>query len=195
MQAAWSGFHCEACNGVTTWTGDNKSTFGIIEEEGVLLCLQCHRLGRPHQHFIESCRLVIALQEQAEEDLQKGDIPSAITGLRKAIALGTKVYLAENQYFVSLQDTLARCLGEAGDYEGCCHELRKCLQVTESRYGAESVELGHELLKYSDALALALAGSKRHEDSLSKVRRRVDEIFTLNYGPHWKKYMGTEHKE
>lgn len=194
-EAAWSGFHCVACDGVATWTGDKKSTIGIIEEEGVLLCLQCNRLGRPNQYFIDICRIVNALQEQAEEDLQKGDISSAIIGLKKAIACGTKVYLAENQYFVSLQDTLARYLGEAGDYEGCCQELRKCLQVTESRFGAESIELGHELLKYSDALALALGGSKRHEDSLSRVRRRVDEIFTLNYGPHWKKYMGTKFKE
>ncbi|XP_042886427.1 SET and MYND domain-containing protein 4-like [Penaeus japonicus] len=194
-EAAWSGFHCEACSGVATWTGDDKSSFGIIEEEGVLLCLQCHRLGRPHPLFIDTCRQVIALQEQAEEDFQKGDTSSAISGLRKAVALGSKVYLAENQYFMSLQDTLARCLGEAGDYEGCCKELRKCLQVTESRYGAESIELGHELLKYSDALSLALASNKRHEDALSKVRRRVDEIFTLNYGPHWKKYLGTELKE
>lgn len=54
--------------------------------------------------------------DTAEEDLQKGDISSAIIGLKKAIACGTKVYLAENQYFVSLQDTLARYLGEAGRY-------------------------------------------------------------------------------
>lgn len=64
MQAAWSGFHCVACDGVATWTGDKKSTIGIIEEEGVLLCLQCNRLGRPNQYFIDICRIVNALQEQ-----------------------------------------------------------------------------------------------------------------------------------
>ncbi|KAG7158234.1 SET and MYND domain-containing protein 4-like 4, partial [Homarus americanus] len=42
-----------------------------------------------------------------------------------------------------------------GDFESCCLELRECLRVTKLRYGSESIELAHELLKFSDVLTLA----------------------------------------
>lgn len=46
-----------------------------------------------------------------------------------------------------------------GDYEGSCEEVRECLSMTEGRYGSKSVELAHELLKFSDVLNLAITES------------------------------------
>lgn len=45
----------------------------------------------------------------------------------------------------------------SGDYENCCLELQECLHFMEQQYGPESIELAHELLKYSEVLELAAA--------------------------------------
>ena len=41
-------------------------------------------------------------------------MPDAVSLLRNAIQIGSKVYLPENQYFLRVRDTLARALADSG---------------------------------------------------------------------------------
>ncbi|XP_042241667.1 SET and MYND domain-containing protein 4-like [Homarus americanus] len=192
-EASWSGFHCENCQGILSWMGDNDDATGgdLVDSGGVLLCLQCHKLQKPSTCLIHTCNKVTSLHEAGEEALQKGDPQGAVDLLRKAVSLGCKVYLPENQYYISIRDTLARALSDIGDFESCCLELRECLRVTKLRYGSESIELAHELLKFSDVLTLASVSNDKFQDEITEVTRRIDEIFTLNYGSQWKTYLRT----
>ncbi|KAK7070460.1 hypothetical protein SK128_002724 [Halocaridina rubra] len=149
----WSGFRCEACDGVTTWVGMNS--FDSEDPNGFMKCLECLKIERPSQNLIKTCSKVSSLHEEAEEAKRRGDFDSGIKSLRSALNLGSKIYSADNHYLVTLRDTLARLLTDAGEYGSCCEELKECLRTTERRYGEESVELGHEMLKYTDALVLA----------------------------------------
>ncbi|XP_069949075.1 SET and MYND domain-containing protein 4 isoform X2 [Cherax quadricarinatus] len=189
-EASWSGFHCENCGGVLSWMGENEPAGSdFAESTGVFLCLQCHKLQRPSGHLVQVCTKVNSLFEAGEETLLKGDVSSAVSFLKKAVSIGSEVYLPENQYFISVRDTLARAFSELGDFKSCCLELRECLKVVELRYGSESIELAHELLKFSDVLTLASTTDAKLQGEIQDVRRRIDEIFTLNYGPHWKIYL------
>ncbi|XP_071529241.1 SET and MYND domain-containing protein 4-like isoform X2 [Panulirus ornatus] len=191
-EAAWSGFLCENCRGILSWMDQgDPSGCDLGDSRGVLLCLQCHKLQKPSTHLIETCSQVSLLHESGEEALRSNDIPTAVSHLRSAISLGSAVYQPENQYFVSIRDTLAQALIESGDYESCCMELKECLRVIESRYGPESVELAHELLKFADVLTLAATTKDKFQDEATRVKKRLDDIFTLNYGPQWKKYLQT----
>ncbi|XP_045611471.1 SET and MYND domain-containing protein 4 isoform X2 [Procambarus clarkii] len=189
-EASWSGFCCEKCRGVLSWMGENDPTGSdLAESGGVFLCLKCHTLQRPSAHLMDVCAKVNSLHEAGEEALQKGDVPGAVTLLRNALSKGSEVYLPENQYFTSVRDTLACALSDLGDFKSCCLELRECLRVVESRYGSKSIEFAHELLKFSDVLTLASASNDKLKDEVEGVKSRIDEIFTLNYGPQWKMYL------
>ncbi|KAK8380743.1 hypothetical protein O3P69_007991 [Scylla paramamosain] len=191
-EASWSGFYCENCGGASSWMG-NEDPGGCNTEnnEGVLLCLQCHRVQRPSAHLVYTCSRVNSLHESGEEAIRKGNLPDAVSLLRNAIQIGSKVYLPENQYFLRVRDTLARALADSGDYENCTLELQECLQFMEQRYGPESIELAHEFLKYSEVLELAAAVNDKLQDELRMVKKRINDIFTLNYGPQWKIYLST----
>ncbi|KAG0720578.1 SET and MYND domain-containing protein 4 [Chionoecetes opilio] len=55
-----------------------------------------------------------ALSIIGEEAMRKGDLPDAVSLLKRAIQIGSKVYLPENQYFLSVRDSLARALADSG---------------------------------------------------------------------------------
>ncbi|XP_064115401.1 SET and MYND domain-containing protein 4-like isoform X1 [Macrobrachium nipponense] len=189
-EAAWSGFHCESCKGISTWTVNGKrTTDDSSSNHGLMACLECHRMEKPSHELVQICTKVSALHEDAEDAWQKGDLSNAIMKLRTAIKLGSKVYLSQNHFFLTLKDTLAKMLAESGDFVACCDILRECVRSVEYRYGSQSVELGHELLKFSDVLEQAAAKDDRFNGELHMVTSRIDKIFTINYGPLWKKYL------
>lgn len=196
-EASWSGFYCEGCGGVSSWMGSDDPSDGgddggdAEEGRGVLLCLQCHKLQQPSTHLTYTCSKVNSLHEAGEEAMKKGNISEAVSLLRNAVEEGSKVYLPENQYFVRVRDTLARALGESGEYESCCLELQECMQMMEKHYGPESIELAHEFLKYSEVLQLAAVTNPRFGEEAKTVNKRLNDIFTLNYGPQWKVYLGS----
>lgn len=52
-----------------------------------------------------------------EEAIRKGNLSDAVSLLRNAIQLGSKVYLPENQYFIRVRDTLAQALADSGKFD------------------------------------------------------------------------------
>ncbi|CAL4240925.1 unnamed protein product [Meganyctiphanes norvegica] len=183
-EARWTGFVCDLCNGCARWIVGEESD-GI----GVLSCLTCHTLEVPPQHLVNICTQVNEIFDEGEEALQKSNALSAVMQFQKAISLATGVYLPENEYYINMQDQLARALGEMGDYNGCCQELRKGLNSTKKRFGTESVEYGHELLKFCDALKICVIDNNQIASELASVEKELDKIFSINYGVQWQKYL------
>ncbi|KAG0724952.1 SET and MYND domain-containing protein 4 [Chionoecetes opilio] len=115
LEAHWNGLYCESCGGVSSWMGkDDPGGGGAEDSQGILLCLQCHKLQRPSAHLVLTISKVNALYESGEEAMRKGDLPDAVSLLKRAIQIGSKVYLPENQYFLSVRDSLARALADSG---------------------------------------------------------------------------------
>ena len=66
----------------------------------------------------------------------------------------------------------------AGDYVSAASYLSASVSATEVIYGASSIELANELLKYAEVCAMA--------DMVADARaasRRAIALFELNYGP------------
>ncbi|KAK3860966.1 hypothetical protein Pcinc_033028 [Petrolisthes cinctipes] len=202
QEAVWNGVQCESCGGVASWVGgdaeeneDAAEKDGFEERRSVLFCIHCHKLQGPSTFLTQACAKVSSLLESGEEALKKSATDRAVELLKGALGAGAGVYQRGNHTMTRVRDMLAAALVAHGDYERSCEELRECLKVTEDRYGSQSVELAHELLKFSDILNLAITKSgkgKRYEEELKTVQKRTDQIFRLNYGAEWKLYFGTE---
>lgn len=184
-EARWTGFVCDSCGGCARWIVGDESEGGI----GVLSCLTCRTLEAPPQQLINTCTQVNEIFDQGEEALQRGNAELAVTQLQNAISMAKGVYLPENEHYINMQDMLARALGEMSDYDNCCQALRNVLKSTMRRYGIESVEYGHELLKFADILRICIVYNRQLQSELVSVEKQLDKIFSINYGSQWKSYL------
>lgn len=67
----------------------------------------------------------------------------------------------------------------AGNHEKCAEHLSASTEVNKVIYGADSIEYGHELHKYSEVLCNA-----RKLSEAFRTATKAEEIFRAHYGDH-----------
>merc|ERR1719273_2108931 len=93
-------------------------------------------------------------------------------------------------------DQLAWCYAMMGSFSESAHYLKVCLPAIQERFGVSSVEVGHELVKYTDVLLGELQDSTKRislfEEKLLEANtclERAAQIFELHYGTWNKTYQ------
>jgi len=100
-----------------------------------------------------------------------------------------------NYHLAKVRDMMAENYTSVGDFDKAAAYVRKSLETTEARYGSESIETGHELLKYSDLLlAQKTTGCSVDPKHLLQVLKQARNIFLLNYGEGSKYYLELQNK-
>jgi len=89
-----------------------------------------------------------------------------------------------NTYLAKVRDMLARGYSDIGDFNKSVKYSRLSLETTIERYGTKSIEVGHELLKYTDlVLAQLNSGEAVDYERLLESLVKAEEVFSFNFGP------------
>ncbi|KAB7498212.1 SET and MYND domain-containing protein 4 [Armadillidium nasatum] len=184
-EKSWNGITCPSCGKVSEIIEEeNGSPFS---KETIISCETCGTLPQKilNQYF-ES----VELQEEGEESLKNGKPSEAEIFLTKALNVGKEIYVQNNSFLNIVRDDLAKCYVIQGKYIDALKLLDVCIKTIAFRYGKESVEVGHELVKYLDVLQYmnpCQAAEKRRD--IEDTKTRIEAIFTTNYGKYWKNYL------
>ena len=90
-----------------------------------------------------------------------------------------------HESLAALRDRIAKLMIDQGYFQEAIKMLDLGLEYTEARYGDNSIEMGHELLKYSDVLVILLqTGARPSNDKarLEKTLIKCLKIFELQNG-------------
>ena len=110
---------------------------------------------------------------------------SDIKKLRLLEASWSKALYKHHEGLAALRDKIAKLEVDGGNVREAALMLERGLEYTEVRYGEDSVEAGHELLKYSDVLLVILqSGMEDGHDKrrLCNALKQAQKIFTLQTG-------------
>ena len=93
-------------------------------------------------------------------------------------------------------DRLARAEADRGEYGAALVYLRQAMETTAARFGSDSIEFGHELLKLTDVLG-ALHGDGGVDVKTVNIidgLKMAANIFGLQYGTNCKQFKEIEEK-
>jgi len=121
-----------------------------------------------------------------------------IDTLRKAENVLSSVLYQHHGVVAKVRDSLAKAEADRGEYSSAAQYLKLTMQTTAARFGSDSIEFGHELLKLTDVLIASHAAGDGGE--AVKTVHVVDglkmaaNIFGLQYGPNCKQFKEIEEK-
>ncbi|RXG60304.1 SET and MYND domain-containing protein 4 [Armadillidium vulgare] len=183
-EKSWNGITCPSCGKVSEIIEEeNGSPFS---KETIISCETCGTLPQKilNQYF-ES----VELHEEGEECLKNGKLSEAEKILTMALNVGKEIYVQNNNFLNIIRDDLAKCYVIQGKYINALELLDVCIKTIEFRYGEESVEVGHELVKYLDVLQYLNPCQTEKRRDIEDTKTRIEAIFTTNYGKYWKNYL------
>ena len=105
--------------------------------------------------------------------------------LKESERLQARTLYRHHESLAEVRDKIAMLSVDRAEYTEAVPRLRLGVEYTSARYGEDSIELGHELLKLSDVLLAGLqAGqaSKADRGRLLKVLRQANKIFSTQHG-------------
>ena len=122
---------------------------------------------------------------------------SDIKLLKQLESSWSQVLYKHHEALASLRDKVAKLEVERGNVGEAVRLLGLGLEYTEVRYGEDSIEAGHELLKFSDVLLVGFQSGQ--EDGRARMRlcdtlRHAQKIFTLQNGKQSKTVKEIEEK-
>jgi SET and MYND domain-containing protein len=169
---------------------DRFQAFQCIKCKGPVISNTCEDCGEVSENILEKKYESIQAMIDSEGDVD-------IDTLEKAESELSTVLYVHHQSLARVRDRLARDLSTRGDYAKAVKYLKQTLETTAARFGSDSIEFGHELLKLTDVLAaLHSAG----EDIAVKTVNIVDglkmaaNIFGLQYGTNSKQFIDIQEK-
>ena len=142
--------------------------------------VQCQACSGPV--LDNKCQECQASSDQSQVSTRMLDNCHDIVKLRQLEQSWSKVLYKHHQSLAEARDRLAKLELEEGNIEECVRLLELGLEYTEARYGEDSVEMGHELMKYSDVLFIQLQHGGKSLDKLSEALHKANRIFTLQNG-------------
>jgi len=178
----FSALKCSDCGGPIR----NPSSETSLEQR--MPCLDCGK-KQEYSKQIEQVFLAYDLFKRGMECLRFGNIPDALPALQSCYQLRVKAMYGHHLEVTEVADQLARCYAMMGSFSESAQFLKVCLPAIQERFGMHSVEVGHELVKYTDVLLGDLQDTTRRishfEDKILESRaclQRAAEIFALHYG-------------
>ncbi|CAI9555487.1 unnamed protein product, partial [Staurois parvus] len=148
-----------------------------LEGDNILRCfsLSCSHTVRRQQLVLRLQNLQKAVQK-AREHIQENH-PDVAIGLLTSCLSEASEFLSNNHMLVGeIFDHLAQGEASRGDWVTAARHLKKSIQIVTQRFGASSLEVGHELFKLAQILFNGVA------DALSTIVR-AQHILCLHYGP------------
>ena len=110
---------------------------------------------------------------------------SDIKKLKQLEASWSKTLYKYHESLAALRDKIAKLEVDRGNMREAAGMLKRGLEYTGVRYGEDSVEAGHELLKYSDVLLVVLQSGQddgHTRQRLCDALKQAEKIFTLQTG-------------
>ena len=110
---------------------------------------------------------------------------SDIKKLKQLEASWSKTLYKYHESLVVLRDKIAKLEVDRGNMREAALMLERGLEYTGVRYGEDSVEAGHKLLKYSDVLLVVLQSGQddgHTRQRLCDALKQAQKIFTLQTG-------------
>ena len=135
----------------------------VVEDE----CLDCDN-GRAEQSDNQQLEL-----EASTDDLHQ---------LKLAEKCQARSLFRHHEALARLRDKIAMLEVDRGQYREALRMLRLGVEYTEARYGGDSIELAHELLKLSDVMLARLQEEGGDQGDLLTVWRRALTVFTTHHG-------------
>jgi len=185
----FSALKCAYCGGPIR----NPTSENSLEVQ--MPCLDCGR-NQDYSSQIEQVFLAYDLFKKGMDSLKFGNMTDALPALQSCYQLRTKAMYPHHLEVTEVADQLARCYAMVGSFSESAQYLKVCLPAVQERYGAHSVEVGHELVKYTDVLLGDLQDTTKRisqfEEKLLESRtcmERAADIFALHYGKWHKTYQ------
>lgn len=158
---------CEACAGVQSDMPISQALRcpecgnSMPVQQVALVCPSCHvsfdladilpKLEVAEKHFTDGV-----------QKLERGDLTGALTSLQSSLAMREKLLAADHRDLGHTHDAMAQCLAMRGHYSQAADHLSRSLVVTKMVYGADSLEVAHELHK----MAEVQVNARRPRDAL-----------------------------
>ena len=119
------------------------------------------------------------------KDLDKYSASCDIEMLLKLEKFWSQKLFKHHESLAVLRDRIAKLKIDQGSFREALKMLDLGLEYTEARYGDNSIEMGHELLKYSDVLVILLqTGATVNSDKVRLEQTLIKslKIFELQNG-------------
>ena len=119
------------------------------------------------------------------KDLDKYSSSCDIEMLLKLEKFWSQKLFKHHESLAVLRDRIAKLKIDQGCFREALNMLDLGLEYTEARYGDNSIEMGHELLKYSDVLVILLqTGATVNSDKVRLEQTLIKslKIFELQNG-------------
>jgi len=182
FQERFSALRCHHCGGPI----QNPSSEAALAHS--MPCLDCGKI-QPYSDRIEQVFVAYDLYKKGMEALQFGCLADALPALQSCYQIRVKAMYAHHREVTEVADQLARCYAMMGSFSESAQYLKVCLPAIQERFGPHSIEVGHELIKYTDVVLGDLQDTTKrtsqYGEKLMEARiclERASQIFELHYG-------------
>jgi len=182
FQERFSALRCHHCGGPI----QNPVSEAALNHS--MPCFDCGKV-QPYSDRIEQVFVAYDLYKKGMEAYEYGCLSDALPALQSCYQIRVKAMYAHHREVTEVADQLARCYAMMGSFSESAQYLKVCLPAIQERYGPHSIEVGHELIKYTDVLLGDLQDttkrSSQYGEKLSEARtclERALQIFELHYG-------------
>ena len=126
--------------------------------------------------------VVVAGEDPQHDDASTSD---ELDKLKKWEGLQARTLYRHHEGLAEVRDKIAMLSVDRGDYSEALPRLRLGVEYASARFGEDSIELGHELLKLSDVLLAGLQagqGTRVDQGTLLAALRQANNIFSTQHG-------------
>jgi len=162
---------------------------------------QCKKCKGPviKSNCVECGEVLENINDQAYDSLYAlidSEDDTDIETLKEAESKLSTVLYCHNHILARVRDKLAREEASRGEYGSAAKYLKQTLETTAARYGSDSIEFGHELLKLTDVLAAIQSAGEAAVKTVNLVDglKMAANIFGLQYGPNCRQFKEIEEK-
>eukprot|EP00095_Tigriopus_kingsejongensis_P005394 maker-scaffold770_size100439-snap-gene-0.28 protein:Tk05394 transcript:maker-scaffold770_size100439-snap-gene-0.28-mRNA-1 annotation:"set and mynd domain-containing protein 4" len=127
--------------------------------------------------------------------MRRQDPRGAIDQWEQCLKLRRRSLHRDHKALLETLDSLAMAHAELGEFSSSANYIRQCLPTVEYRYGSFSIELGHELIKFSDVLQRVIMDKGVDADILKELKatlQRAAQILELHYGNWHSGYLSIQ---
>ena len=181
---------CLACTDTKERTHlDRFMAYQCKKCKGAVISDKCEDCG-------EALEKVVDEEFDSFYSLVESDQDVNIDTLKKAEKSLSAVLYRHHQTVARVRDRLARAEADRGEYSAAAQYLRLTMETTATRFGSDSIEFGHELLKLTDVLIAQHAAGGEAVKTLHIVDglKMAANIFGLQYGTNSKQFKEIEEK-
>lgn len=191
QERLWA-LRCAACEGPLLnevpgrEPAGSKAAQNDTSNSHVMVCDSCG-VHQPISNLVHDAFSALSLFKKGCEKMEEGHMQDALNHLNHCRELQERALYHSNKDLTATYDTLAKCYATLGDYCRSVQLLELTLPAIEEQFGANSVEVAHELQKLSDVMlcnirTMETVPSRDVLENAQKVVKRALSILSVHYG-------------